>query len=67
MNDNDVFQVRTKKYFALLFFNAAREFLESAKADFAARRYFRYWQVNVDFSSTLDVRHGSRTSQQKRK
>ncbi|HEY1800112.1 MAG TPA: hypothetical protein VGG46_04180 [Terriglobales bacterium] len=39
MNKENVIQVKTRKYFALLFFNAAKEFLESAKADFAARRY----------------------------
>lgn len=39
MDDDKVIQVETRKYFALLFFNAAREFMESAKADFAAKRY----------------------------
>jgi hypothetical protein len=39
MNDSNVLQVETRKYFALLLFNAAKEFLESGKADFAAQRY----------------------------
>lgn len=39
VDGSDFLQVNTRKYFAMLFFNAAKEFLESAKADFAAKRY----------------------------
>ena len=39
MKDEATLQVETRKYFSLLFFNAATEFLESAKADFAGKRY----------------------------